>query len=119
MTRFTLAGLVVLLLAGMAAVAVARRLGLTGRRGSALVSVVAHWLAAYVLWTFAGGLLRHYGVLGVYEASWFAGVAVLGGLWHYRAQAAGDRDRGLTVFVGAQLAWLLVVLVQNGLLTRW
>lgn len=116
MTRFTLAGLAALLLAGMLAVAVARRLGGSGRRGAVLVSVVAHWLGAYVLWTFAGGLLLRYGVLAVYDGAWFAAVALLGGAWHYRVRVAGDRERGLGVFVGAQLAWLLVVLLRNGLL---
>jgi hypothetical protein len=115
-TRFTLAGLALLFLGGTVAVALARLLGRSGSRGSILLSVVAHWLAAYVLWTFAGGLLLRAGMLEVYDGAYFALVALLGGIWHYRAHLERGRERALAVFVGAQLAWLAVVLLRNGLL---
>jgi hypothetical protein len=83
-------------------------------RASTLVSVVACWLGAYVLWTFAGGLAVHYGLLGTYHGAVFGLVAVAGGVWHYRAQVRAGYPRGLAVFVGVQLAWLAVVLLQNG-----
>ena len=41
-------------------------------------------------------------------------VAVAGGFWHYRTAVARGRERGLTVFVAIQLAWLVAVLLLNG-----
>jgi hypothetical protein len=41
--------------------------------------------------------------------------ALVGAWWHYRALAVG-KERGLAVFVGAQLVWLGVILYRNGLL---
>ncbi len=83
-------------------------------RASLLLSVVAAWLGAYVVWTFAGGLALHYGLLGTYHGALFAPVAAIGGVCHYRVQARAGREGGLAVFVGVQLAWLAVVLLQNG-----
>lgn len=83
-------------------------------RVSLLLSVVAAWLGAYVIWTFAGGLALHYGLLSTYHGALFLPVAVVGGLCHYRMQVRAGRERGLAVFVGVQLAWLVVVLLQNG-----
>jgi hypothetical protein len=36
------------------------------------------------------------------------------GFWHYRVRLARGRESGLAVFVGGQLAWLVILLVQNG-----
>jgi hypothetical protein len=115
-TRWAVATLAALLVAGGVLVWGARFLGKSGSRASVLVSVVAHWLAAYALWNFAGGLALRYGVLTTYRGEFFAVLALAGAVWHYRAAVHAGRERGLAVFVGVQLAWLVVVLVQNGLL---
>ncbi len=83
-------------------------------RASTLVSVVACWLGAYVLWTFAGGLAVHYGLLDTYHGAVFGLVALGGAVCHYRAQVRAGAPGGLAIFVGVQLAWLAVVLLQNG-----
>jgi hypothetical protein len=114
-TRWAFATLAAVLVVGAVSIMAARFFGRSGSRASVLVSVVAHWLAAYVLWNFAGGLALHYGILGAYPGWLFAAVALAGGVWHYRTAVRGGRERGLTVFVGAQLAWLVIVLAQNGL----
>jgi hypothetical protein len=44
----------------------------------------------------------------------FAAVAVAGAWCQYRAHLTRGRDRGLTVFVAAQLLWLVVVMARNG-----
>lgn len=116
MKRWAFAALGLVLLLGLASVATARFLGRRGTRASALVSVVVHWLAAWVLWGFAGGLALRYGLLGTYDATLFGLFVVVVGAWHYRVEARAGREQGLLVFVGGQLAWLLVVLLQNGLL---
>ena len=114
MTRWALATLGALLGLGIVAVAVARFFGKTGSRASVLVSVVAYWLAAYVLWSFAAGLATTYGVLATYPTALFGVVGLLGAVCHYRAHVRAGRERGLAVFVGVQLAWLGFVLFQNG-----
>ncbi len=116
--RWALATLVGLLLAGAAAVTVARFFGKSGSRISILVSVVAQWLGAYVLWNFAGGLALHYGWLGTYDGTLFGLLALGMGWWQYRTRLRAGRQAGLTIFVGGQLAWLIAVGVQNGLLGR-
>jgi hypothetical protein len=115
-TRWAFAALGVLLAAGVAAVAIARLFGRPGSRGSVLVSVIAHWLGAYVLWSFAGGLATSHGLLAAYPGAFFGLLALAGGVWHYRVQVRGGREQGLAVFVGGQLVWLAIVLVQNGVL---
>lgn len=102
-------------MAGGLTVVAARSFGCAGSRAAILVSVVSHWVAAYVLWSFAGGLALHYGLVTSYESWLFGLVAVAGGAWHYRTAVRAGRERGLTVFVGVQLAWLVIVLVQNGI----
>ena len=92
----------------------ARVLGRRNARWSLLVSVVALWMGAVVLWNFAGGLALHYGLLTSYSGQVFTLVAVGGGIWHYRTAVASGRERGLTLFVAIQIAWLAVVLLQNG-----
>ena len=117
MSRWALATLVVLLLLGAGAVALARLFGKSGSRASVGVSVIAHWLAAYVLWSFAAGLAVAAGVLTTYQTAVFAAVCLLGAVFQYRAHLQAGRDRGLAIFFGVQLAWLVFVLLQNGMLT--
>ena len=83
-------------------------------RASVFLSIVALWLGAAILWSFAGGLAVHYGLLATYNGGVFGLVALFGGAWHYRVQARAGYQRGLAVFVGGQLVWLAVVLFQNG-----
>ena len=116
MTRWALALSIVLLLGGVATVAIARRLGKSGSRASLLVSVVASWIAAWALWGLAGGLAARYGVLERYDGTLFAALAVAAGAWQYHTQVRLGRDRGLTVFVAAQILWLVVVMARNGVL---
>jgi hypothetical protein len=114
MTRWVFAALGIAVVLGVGWVAVARALGRSGSRASLLVSVIAHWLAAYVLWSFAGGLAVHYGMLEGYDTALFGVLAVAGGVWQYRTQARQGRERGLAVFVAGQLLWLVIVLIRNG-----
>lgn len=117
MTRWAMALAGAAMALGLAGVAVARLLDRSGSRASVLVSVVAGWLAAWVLWSFAGGLAARAGLLGTYDGTVFGAVAVGGALWQYRTAVREGRERGLVIFVGLQLAWLMVVLIQNGLLS--
>ena len=114
MTRWALLTFVVIFGLGTAAALVARFFGRTESRASILVSVIAHWLAAYVLWTFAAGLAHSYGAIENYDAYLFVLLAVIVGFWHYRIRVARGREQGLAVFVAGQLAWLVILLVQNG-----
>ena len=118
MTRWALLAFLAILILGAATVVVARFFGRTESRASILVSVIAHWLAAYVLWTFAAGLAHRYGVLTAYDSYLFVVLAVVVGFWHYRVRVALGREQGLVVFVGGQLAWLVIVLVQNGVFSQ-
>jgi len=117
MSRWALATLVVLFLLGAGAVALARLFGKSGSRASIGVSIIAHWLGAYVLWSFAAGLAVTAGLLTTYQSAAFAGICLLGAVFQYRAHLQAGRDRGLAIFVGVQLAWLVFVLFQNGMLT--
>lgn len=113
--RWALLTFLAVLALGVAASLVARLLGRGETRASVLVSVVAHWLAAYVLWTFGAGLAHRYGVLAAYDSYLFVILALVVGYWHYRTSIARGRQQGLAVFVGGQLAWLVILLVQNGI----
>jgi hypothetical protein len=113
-TRWTVAVVAAVILGGIATVALARLLGRSGSRASILVSVVSGWLAACVLWNLAGGLAVHYGWLAWHEGAVFVGLALVGGLWQYRTEVRRGRERGLAVFVGGQLVWLVIVLTRNG-----
>jgi hypothetical protein len=115
-TRWAFAIIGAFIALGLLGVATARFFGKSGSRLSIQISVAAHWLAAYVLWSFAAGLAAKYHVIADYEAGWFGLFALVGGFIHYRARVAGDDERGLAVFVGAQLVWLLVILLRNGIL---
>ena len=120
MTRWALVTLGVLLLLGVGAVMVARLFGKSGSRASVGVSIIAHWLAAYVLWSFAAGMAVAAGLLTTYQTAAFAAICLLGAFFQYRAHLQAGRDRGLALFVGVQLAWLVFVLFQNGMLTaKW
>ena len=114
MTKWALVTVGAFILLGVAGIATARCFGKSGGRLSIQVSVVAHWLAAYVLWSFAAGLAAKYRLIPGYEAGWFALFALVAGWVHYRARLAGDAERGLAVFVGAQLVWLVVILYRAG-----
>jgi hypothetical protein len=115
-TRFTLATLAALFVLGAIGVVVARVFGASGSRPAAVVTVTSHWIAAWVLWTFVGALAVRGGVMTAYEPAVFGVVALCGGWLQYRALVGGARDRARAIFVGGQLGWLVVVLVQNGLL---
>ena len=117
MTRWAVLTLGAFIVLGAAGVAVARFFGKSGSRLSVQVSVVSQWLGAYVLWSFVAALAAKYGALGRYEAWWFVPFALAVGWWHYRARVTAGPERGLTIFVGAQLAWLAIVLLQAGVLT--
>ena len=111
-----LAGLVIVV--GLVGLGAARLTGRQGSRPSTLIAVVTMWLAAWVLWGFAGGLAAQYGMLSTYDGNLFTALAVAGGLWQYRTQVRQGRQPGLAVFVGGQLLWLGVVLWQNGVLVQ-
>ena len=116
MTRWALVTLGAFVLLGVIGVATARFFGKSGSKLSLQVSVAMHWLAAYVLWSFVAGLAAKYRIIAHYEAGWFVLFAIAGGWWHYRARLSGSLERGLAVFVGAQLVWLMLILYRNGLL---
>lgn len=118
MSRAGLLVLGLLLLSGAVAVGIARLLGRSGSRGSVLVAVVARWLAAWALWTFAGGLARHYGWMGAYDGTLFYPLAVGLGLWEYRIRVRSGPETARVIFVAGQLVWLVIVGLQNGLLGR-
>jgi hypothetical protein len=115
-TRWAFLTLGAFIILGVVGVATARFFGKSGSKLSIQISVAAHWFAAYVLWSFAAGLAAKYRLIVDYEAGWFVLIALVGGWWHYRALLTGGLERGLAVFVGAQLVWLAVILYRNGLL---
>jgi hypothetical protein len=117
-TRITLAILAGVFVAGAATVVLARVLGRSGSRASLLIGVVAHWIGAWVLWTFAGGLALSAGLVRAYDGSLFGLLALGMGAWQYRMRVRAGVEPALAVFVGGQLAWLLIVLLQNGLFSR-
>jgi hypothetical protein len=106
-----------LVLAGLLVGGTARLTGRQGSRPATLVSVITMWLAAWVLWSFIGGLAAHYD-MATYDGALFTVLAVVGAVWQYRTQVRQGRQQGLAVFVAGQLVWLGVVLWQNGVLNR-
>jgi hypothetical protein len=114
-TRWAVLIFVTIMALGAVTVVAGRFFGKSGSRASTLVSVIAHWLAAYVLWSFAGGLAVRHGLLEVYHPTVFLLLAVIAGTWHYRVQVRLGREQGRMVFVGCQLAWLGILLAENGL----
>jgi hypothetical protein len=107
-----------LVLAGVAGLGAARLAGRRGSRPSALLTVISAWLAAWVLWGFAGGLAARSGVLDTYDGTLFAILAIAGGVWQYRTHVRQGREPALAIFVAGQLLWFGVVLLQNGVLSR-
>ena len=79
MTKWALVMLGVFILLGVAGIATARFFGKSGSRLSIQVSVAAHWLSAYVLWSFAAGMAAKYRLIADYEAGWFALFAIVAG----------------------------------------
>ena len=116
MTRWALSVLVSTLLIGGVTIWLARMFGKSGSRASMAVSVVAHWLGAYVVWSFLGGLALHYGLVRAYDGALFAFLALGVGYWQYVTAVTRGRQRGIVIFAGGQLAWLLILLYQNGML---
>jgi hypothetical protein len=57
-------------------------------------------------------------VLSTYDSTLFVVLALVVGSWHYRVRVARGREPGLAVFVGGQLAWLVIVLARNGVFTQ-
>jgi hypothetical protein len=115
-TRWALTVLASMMLIGAAILFVARLFGASGSRASLLVSIVAYWLGAYVLWGFLGGLALHYRLLTAYDGALFAFLALGVGYWQYVTAVTRGRERGLLVFVGGQIVWLVILLYQNGML---
>jgi hypothetical protein len=114
-TRWTVATLAVLILAGAVAVALGRAVGWSGARASLMTAVASQWLGAWVVWGLAGHLAVRYGLAAVYEPALFAAIGIPAAIWQYRAAVTTGAERARMIFVGAQLAWLVVVLGQNGL----
>ncbi len=115
MTRWTLAVFATMVIALTLTITVARFFGRSGSRLSNLVSVASAWLGAWVLWSFAGGLALRYGALAAYDGPVFGILALVAGIAQYRTRVERGREPALAVFVGGQLAWLLIVLARNGL----
>jgi hypothetical protein len=113
-TRLTVATLVVVLVLGAVGLFVARMFGASGSRAAAMVTIASQWIAAWMLWTFVAGLLLQAGILATYESALFPVIALAGGWLQYRTLVSGARDRARAIFVGVQLAWLVVLLVRNG-----
>jgi hypothetical protein len=107
----------VAVVAGLVALGAARAAGRQGSRPATLVSVVTMWLAAWVLWAFAGMLATHF-ALATYDSTLFSVLALAGGVWQYRTQVRQGRQSGLAVFVAGQLLWFGVVLWQNGVVIQ-
>ena len=116
MTRWAAILSLALLAGGVIAVGLARRLGKSGSRPSVFISVVASWIAAWALWGLVGGLAARYGLLDRYDGTLFVALAVAAGAWQYRTQVRQGRERGLTVFIAAQILWLVIVMARNGVL---
>jgi hypothetical protein len=113
-SRWFFGTLAVLLVGSGVLVVAARVLGRPGSRAAALVSVLSQWLAAYILWSFAGGLAHRQGYLEVFEPAVFGVLALVGGFWQYRSVVAGAREHARLVFLGGQLLWIVILMVQNG-----
>ena len=91
MTRWALVTLGAFILLGVLGVATARFFGKSGSRLSIQVAVVAQWLGAYVLWSFAAGLAAKYRLISDYEAGWFVLFAVVAGLVALPRPGGGGR----------------------------
>ena len=116
MTRWLLGAVGILLVLAAVTVLVSRWAGRRSSRAPVLLSVIAQWLGAWVVWSFAGGLALRAGILTVWDTTPFALLALAGGVWQYRVAVRAGRDKGLAVFVGGQILWLVIVLARNGVL---
>ncbi len=65
MRRWALLAGATLIVGALAAAALSRTIGRSGTRAAVLGGVVAGWLAAWVLWSFVGGLAARWGWLAV------------------------------------------------------
>lgn len=113
-----LSGALVQVLAGALFVAVLvliimRIFGRSGNRTAVLLPLISQWLGAYVLWAFVGGLAHQLGLIQTYHPRPFAILALIGGALQYRARVHGTRWQARDVFVGGQLFWLAILIVQN------
>ncbi len=117
MTRAVLAALLRIVAGDRSAAALTEAARRVGARVSMILSVLTAWLAAWVLWTFAGGLAVDHGMLTVYDGPFFILVALVGGVLQYRTYVRAGRQPALAILVGGQLVWLVVVLARNGLIT--
>ncbi len=117
MTRIAAVSLVVIIVVAAATVTVARLRGKSGSRASIVLSVVAYWFAAYAIWTVAGAIGLHFGLLRSYDGTWFGMLALALGVWQYRTRVRTGPEPALAVFVGGQLVWLLIIGAQNGVFT--
>src|SRR5256712_13089524 len=105
-TRWALATLGALLVLGIATVAFARFFGKSGSRASIGVSVVSHWLAAYLPWSFPARVAPTFGPLATSYSAAFAAVCLLGAVRPYPAPGRAGRRRGRKTFRRLQLARL-------------
>ena len=116
MIAFLVRTIVGVVLGSAAATAVNHWLARVGARLSRALAVLAYWLAAYVLWTFVGGLAVHYGVLAAYDGAFFGLLALVAGFVHYRILVRVGYQPAMVIFVGGQLVWLVIVLARNGII---
>lgn len=94
------------------------------RRGSnfsLVASVISQWLVMYLVWTLVGGLLQASDIWGgsgpsSYTKYGFGLVAVVLGLLQYRLARAGATTSAARVFFWSQIGWLLLILVDHGVL---
>jgi hypothetical protein len=94
------------------------------RRGgdfSLVASVIAQWLVAYLAWTVVNAAVDSLGGVDqprrvVYTTYGFVVFAALLGLWQYRLARSGARRQAAQVFGWGQLGWLLLILVERGVL---
>lgn len=117
MTRWLIGAVGAVVVLGAVVLLASRWLGRPSSRAAVLVSVIAQWLGAWVIWSFAVGLALRSGLLATWDAMPFALFALAAGTWQYRVEVRAGRERGLAVFVGGQLFWLTVTLVRNGVFT--
>jgi hypothetical protein len=94
------------------------------RRGSSfplVASVTSQWLVMYVVWTVAGALVQSWGIFGEaartpYTRYGFVVFGTIFGMWQYRLARAGETRSAARVFLWSQLGWLVLVLVEEGVL---
>jgi hypothetical protein len=117
--------LLALLVIPLAASAVFAFLGwLLRRRGSSfplVASVISQWLVMYVVWTVGGALVQSYAIFGEadrtpYSRYGFVVFAIIFGIWQYRLARAGETRSAARVFLWSQVGWLVLVLVEGGVL---